>query len=258
MAEDFPRIRARLDALRAAGRPLSNYFFSGQTAVADVRASENAVAWWHGENGFHRLYFAASDGDSLAALLGSLPSLEFVADCLAREGSGEREALRRAFDGAGFAPRATFARLTCSEARAPGAGGGGARTGTASDAHYIHGGIFSDFDRHIDHIPTAEAFAQAASEQRLVVVGPENAISAYATFSVEGRRFHFDRLCNRRGDPLVLLTVLGGLYREIARRGLAAGFLWANRANRALLALHERCGFRADAMLDDIYLRQAA
>ena len=53
---------------------------------------------------------------------------------------------------------------------------------------------------------------------------------------------------------MALLAVLAGLYANIAGRGLRAGYLWANQANRPLVELHKRCGYRADGMIDDIYV----
>lgn len=254
MADAFQEVLAGLDALRARGRLLTNYFFSGPMPVGGRVAVDGALGWWHDEHGFSRLHFAAVGADALAALLARLPALDFVCDALARDGSSERASLQQAFAGAGYAVRATFARHTAAAVQGP-AGSAAARLGTPQDARAIYDGIFSDFDRTIDHIPSLEAFVKSAEERRLIVFGPVGAVAAYAGFSVEGRRFHFDRLCNRRGDPLALLGVLRGLYREIAQRGLASGFLWCNRANAALRALHERCGFRADGMLDDIHTR---
>jgi hypothetical protein len=251
----FGEVRAGLEELRGAagGRLLSNYFFGSETALAGLQRGAGAIAWWHDEHDFSRLLFAAADATALGRLLLALPRRPYVCDFIARESSAERNAAREACHAAGFGLRATFARHVCTAYRAP-APQGGARTGTPGDADAIYGGIFSDFDRYVDHVPTQPALRQYAADGRLVVVGAPARIEAYATYSIEGARFHFDRLCNRQGSPAALLGALAGLYANIAGRGLKSGYLWANRANLPLTELHKRCGYRADGMIDDIYV----
>jgi hypothetical protein len=250
----FEEVRSRLDALRgsSSGALLSNYFFAAATPVSGLLQVEGALAWWHDQHDFSRLLFAASDASALRLLLQILPRQRFACDFIARASASQRAAVREACSATGFRLRATFARHASAALRPPVRPG--ARIGTVADAEHIYQCILSDFDRYIDHVPERDAFRRYGEERRLVVVGAPGAIEAYATFSIEGSRFHFDRLCNRRGDPMALLAALAGLYENIAQRGLKAGYLWANEANRPLLELHKRCGYSADGMIDDIYV----
>jgi len=221
---------------------------------------ERALLVLRRDAGFHRLYHVASDAPALSAALGSLcaamPEAMLVTDLV-----GKRESLGAVVDAHllhAFLPHARLQRMY--RLVEPSADDGRIDPDVVQagpgDVHRVRALMQRQLDPYSEQIPDLDQLRDAVAKGSVLVVsrGPELAgvlVHDTVGFTSTLRYWHVDERFRNQGVGARLIKTFFGLCRDSKRI-----LLWVIAGNDDAIARYRHYGFRDDALVDDIMLRQ--
>jgi long-chain acyl-CoA synthetase len=217
-------------------------------------ATARSVLLANDEHDFFRLYFFTSD---LADLEQILRDVDFPGDVVASYlTKAADENIAAAFQQSGFNPIATYRRMITY--RLPQQGPNPAlEYAIAADVDELHEGLFQAFNKYTDHLPTKNRLHGYVLNQWVIVHRQTGRILGAVCFQLQGPRVNYNYLYNFSRNALDFLRLQNNFYGVMHQRGIRAGFLWINRTDTRLAALHESMGWRFDGLQDYFYLRSS-
>jgi hypothetical protein len=233
---------------------LSTNYFSQEMVGPQIFTATTArsVLLVNDEHDFFRLYFSTRD---LADLEQALRDVDFPGDVVA--GYLTREAdenIATVFRQSGFNPLATYRRMLTYRLP-PQRPNSGLEYASVADVDQLYEDLFQTFNKYTDHLPTKNRLHDYITNQWVIVNRQADRILGAICFQLQGPRVNYNYLYNTSGNALDLLRLQNNFYGVMNQRGIRRGFLWTNRTNARMAALHESMGWRFDGLQDYFYLR---
>lgn len=253
----WAEILSRIDRIRLKSRSktFTNCFFSPSFDMnLLVYTSESAVVFLMPDDGFSRLYYHASDFDSLSTLLHLINLDETLV--IGYVDRVRNYHLCLAFIQSDFIEKAHYIRMVIRDI--PKTLEGLEPTfACIADLERIMHLLKTQFNPIKDHLPLPSRIAQLINNRQVIVRYVNGVVSGFVIFDVVGKQFHFNYFLNLgpRGDGLLLMQ---SFFRCITERFVHSGFLWVNRENERAIRFYEASGWSNDGLNDWFFVREIA
>jgi hypothetical protein len=240
---------------RSTGGFFTNYFRQEMVGSRILSATTpRTVLLVNDEHDFFRLYFFTTDVADLQQILREVdfPG-EIVAGYLTKAADKK---IAAAFQQSGFNPIATYRRMITYRLP-PQRPNRALEYATAADVGEVHEGLFRNFNKYTDHLPTKDRLHGYVVNQWVIVNRQAGRILGAVCFQLQGLRVNYNYLYNLSGNALDFLRLQNNFYGVMHQRSIRAGFLWINQTETSLAALHESMGWRFDGLKDYFFLRSS-
>ena len=231
----------------------TNYF--RQEMVGEeilVAATDQTILLANDEHDFFRLYFFTSN---LVDLGQTLHDAKYPGDVVASHLTREHDKnVATAFDQGGFHPIATYGRMETFQLpqQRPNPA---LEYAVPDDADQIHQDLFQAFNKYTDHLPTKTRLLDYIKNQQVIVKRQTGQIVGAVCFQLHGLKVNYNYIYSLSGNGLDFLQLQNNFYGVMNQRGIRAGFLWINQANKRLADFYRAAGWRFDGLQDYFYFR---
>ena len=231
----------------------TNYF--RQEMVGEeilVAATDQTILLANDEYGFFRLYFFTSN---LSDLGQTLHRANYPGDVVAGHLTDEDDKnVATAFDQGGFHPIATYGRMETYQLpqQRPNPA---LEYAVPADADHIRQDLFRAFNKYTDHLPTKTRLLDYIKNQQVIVKRQIGQIVGAVCFQLHGLKVNYNYIYSLSGNGLDFLQLQNNFYGVMNQRGIRAGFLWINQANKRLADFYQATGWRFDGLQDHFYFR---
>ena len=124
-----------------------------------------------------------------------------------------------------------------------------------ADADQLHEHLFRAFNKYTDHLPTKSRLVDYIKNKQVILKRRAGQIIGGVCFQLHGLKVNYNYIYSLSGDGLDFLQLQNNFYGVMNQRGIRAGFLWINQANKRLAALYRAAGWRFDDLQDYFYFR---
>jgi len=254
-ADTLANAHLRMAEIKAQSKSGFSTSYFRQEMVGEqilVAATDQTILLANDEFDFFRLYFFTSN---LADLGQALHDANYPGDVVAGHLTKEHDKkVATAFDQGGFHLIATYGRMeTYQLPQQPPSPA--LAYAVPADADQIHQDLFRAFNKYTDHLPTKTRLLDYIKNQQVIVKRQIGQIVGAVCFQLHGLKVNYNYIYSLSGNGLDFLQLQNNFYGVMNQRGIHAGFLWINQANKRLADFYRAAGWRFDGLQDYFYFR---
>ena len=124
------------------------------------------------------------------------------------------------------------------------------------EAEHILMLLNENLDRLTGHFPTYSELTDLIRNQQILVIRNNDMVSGFLLFKISGKTCNMDQgYSDPSNDELVNMSMFFEFYKIINIKSIKSLYCWVNEENHTVINLHQSFGFKADGLLDYVYIK---